>query len=168
VSRAFTTRAVTFEDPVARGLVFAQWSDMCVRYGGPPPCDEDEAVPHGTFTPPEGLFLVAERDGAAVGCGGFRACAEAPPPAAEVKRLFVVPEARGFGVARFLMAELERAAAASGYERLWLETGTAQPEAMGLYAATGYVRIAPYGEFRDSPQSVCFAKDLRHEVFGTP
>jgi GNAT superfamily N-acetyltransferase len=152
-------RVTTFEDPVARRLVLAQWTDMSLRYGEPAPCGEDEALPTGRFEPPDGLFLVVEQDDRSVGCGGFRACPQGPPHTAEVKRLFVVPEARGLGVARFLMAELERAAAAAGYERMWLETGTAQPEAVALYDALGYVRIVPYGEYKESPQSVCFAKD---------
>lgn len=153
-------RAASFEDLVARRLVFEQWSDMAERYGGPPPCDEDEALPAGPFTPPEGLFLVAERGGEAVGCGGFRPCPEAPPRTAEVKRLYVVPAARGTGVARLLMAELEVAATRAGYERIWLETGLAQPEAIALYEALGYGRIVPYGEYRDSPLSVSFSKEL--------
>jgi GNAT superfamily N-acetyltransferase len=156
------------DDPVARALVFAQWTDMAVRYGGDLPCDEDEAIPHGSFEAPEGAFLVVESAGRAVGCGGFRRCDDGPPGTAEVKRLFTVPEARGLGVARFLMAEIEALAAAYGYERLWLETGTAQPEALALYDALAYARILPYGEYKDSPQSVSFAKDLRPDLPGSP
>ena len=141
---------------------------MAVRYGGEPPCDEVEALPSGRFELPEGLFLVAERDSTAVGCGGFRLCVEGPPRTAEVKRLFVIPEARGTGVARFLMDELERRAAGAGYERMWLETGIEQPEALGLYAAIGYTTITPYGEYKDTGVSVCLAKDLCHDRSGTP
>ena len=163
-----SARAVTFADPVARRLVFEQWCDMNVRYGGDLPCDEDEALPTGCFELPEGLFLIAEGDGAPVGCGGFRRCEQGPPATAEVKRLFVVPAGRGAGVARFLMHELERAAFAAGYQQMWLETGTKQPEALGLYAAMGYDRIPPYGEYKHSPDSVCFAKDLGPNLRGTP
>jgi GNAT superfamily N-acetyltransferase len=141
---------------------------MARRYGGEPPCDEGEALPHGSFTAPEGAFLVVERDGVAVGCGGFRRCEEGPSGTAEVKRLFTTPEARGLGVARFVMAELEALAAAQGYARLWLETGTEQPEALALYAAIGYVRIVPYGEYKDSPQSVSFARELVMRTAGSP
>jgi GNAT superfamily N-acetyltransferase len=138
-------RVATLEEPVVRRLVLAQWTDMTVRYGEPKPCGEGDALPTGRFEAPDGIFLVAELAGEPVGCGGFRACPQGPPRTAEVKRLFVVPEARGRGVARFLMAELEAAASAAAYERIWLETGTAQPEAVSLYDALGYVRIVPYG-----------------------
>lgn len=169
VTAGLTIRAVDLAtDATARSLVFAQWTDMARRYAGDPPCDEDEALPHGDFSPPAGAFVVVERDGAGVGCGGFRRCDSGPPATAEVKRLFTVPEARGAGIARFLMADLEVRAAVQGYEHLWLETGTAQPEAIGLYEATGYVRIDPYGEYRDSPQSVSFAKDLVRRHAGSP
>jgi hypothetical protein len=56
---------------------------------------------------------------------------------------------------------LEIEAAAMGYRRLVLETGTKQPEAIELYVSAGYELIESYGEYRDYPESRCFAKTLR-------
>ena len=79
---------------------------------------------------------------------------------AEIKRMYTAPEARRQGVSRGVLARLEARGAALGYRRLKLETGLAQPEALALYEAQGWERIAPYGRFRDHPESVCFAKDV--------
>jgi GNAT superfamily N-acetyltransferase len=82
------------------------------------------------------------------------------PGVGEVKRMYVVPTARRRGVSRRLLTGLEARAADLGYERLLLETGTPQPEAIALYESAGWDRIAPYGHWKDSPSSVCFGKDL--------
>ena len=63
-------------------------------------------------------------------------------------------------MARAVLAGLEDRARDLGLPGLLLETGTLQPEAVGLYASAGWTRTAPYGEWRDSPLSVCFAKEL--------
>ena len=62
--------------------------------------------------------------------------------------MYVVPRARGLGVARRMLAHLEGTAAAAGAEVMILETGTAQPEAMALYESAGYVRIESFGHYR--------------------
>ena len=59
-----------------------------------------------------------------------------------------------------MLARLEAEAAALGYRWVQLETGTRQPEAIALYEATGYARIAPYGQFEEHELTVCFGKDL--------
>jgi GNAT superfamily N-acetyltransferase len=74
--------------------------------------------------------------------------------------MFTVEGARRRGISRVVLAHLEDRAAALGYRRLVLETGTAQPEALALYEASGWVRITAYGHYRDSPESICFAKEL--------
>jgi ribosomal protein S18 acetylase RimI-like enzyme len=89
--------------------------------------------------------------------------------------MFVIPEARGCGVARLILTELESAALRMGYSRIRLETGLRQPEAVGLYEAAGYHRVACYGGYADDPMSVCFEKHLvmgdasseSHEIQGT-
>ena len=78
----------------------------------------------------------------------------------EIKRMYTRPEARRRGIARTLLAALEVRAVGLGYRRLVLETGTKQPEAMTLYEALGYAPIAPYGQYKDFPDSRCFAKAL--------
>ena len=102
-------------------------------------------------------FLVARRNGRPVGCGAIRPHA---PGVAEVKRMFVVQEARGYGVGRAILESLETFAKDFGYKSVRLETGLKQPEAISLYESTGYHRAPCYGPFRENPMSVCFEKDL--------
>jgi GNAT superfamily N-acetyltransferase len=101
------------------------------------------------------VFVVARLDGEPVGCAGIRRLDD---ERCELKRMYVADEARGRGVARALLARLEDEARALGYRQLWLETGTAQPEAIGLYESAGYEPIANYGAYADDPRSRCFAK----------
>ena len=79
---------------------------------------------------------------------------------AEIKRMYVVPAARGAGHARTVLAELERTAAEAGIEALVLETGLRQPEAIELYTSSGYTPVRPFGLYRDSPLNRCFGKRL--------
>jgi GNAT superfamily N-acetyltransferase len=79
---------------------------------------------------------------------------------AELKRMYVVDRARGRGFARRLLAELERTAAAAGARRMVLETGTRQPEAIGLYRSAGYHPIPGFGVYRCAPGSRYFGKPL--------
>lgn len=116
---------------------------------------------HG-LRPNEGLdpnltFYIARLGGQAVGCGGLRYL---QPGIGEVKRMFVRPEVRGQGVARKILSRLEERARELGYERVWLETSNQHTEAMALYRACGYTDIPKYGEYLDSPISVCFEKRL--------
>jgi len=92
-----------------------------------------------------------------VGCGAFRPL---DPGTVEIKRLFVVPESRGRGVARAILAALEAEARRRGYTRGVLETGVRQPEAIALYRACGYAEMEAFGPYVGSTQSVCFRKAL--------
>ena len=152
------TRVTGLDDPAARSLVFRCWSEICQRYGSPAPCGEAEALPTGSFTPPGGAFLVGEVDGVGVACGGIRRCDEAAANVGEIKRMYVDPAHRGKGLGRLLLAALEAEAWRLGYERLWLETGTGQPEAMRLYETAGWTPIPKYGEYRYEEDSRCYQK----------
>jgi putative acetyltransferase len=99
-------------------------------------------------------FVVAERDGKAVGCGALRL----DESYAEIKRLYVVPEARGEGIGHCLLAHLEELAATSGRLLVRLETGVAQPEALALFERAGFSRIAPFPPYRPDPFSVFMEK----------
>jgi ribosomal protein S18 acetylase RimI-like enzyme len=74
--------------------------------------------------------------------------------------MFVLPDFRGRGIARSILAALETRAVELGYATVRLETGKAQPEAVCLYESAGYREIAGFGEYADSVFSVCFEKQL--------
>jgi GNAT superfamily N-acetyltransferase len=147
-------RVVTFDHPDAVRLITEVQQEYVVRYGG---IDETPTDP-AEFAPPQGLFVVGYLDGTPVACGGWRV--RVPGGEAEVKRMYVAPAARGRGLSRVLLKELERTVAAAGLGRVILETGLAQPEAIALYTSSGYTPIESYGIHRDSPNSRCFAKHL--------
>jgi GNAT superfamily N-acetyltransferase len=110
------------------------------------------------FEPPAGVFLVLrDDDGRAVGCGGI---ARYDETRGELKRMYVVPEARGRGLGRRLLVELEEQARALGYASVVLETGDRQPEALGLYGSAGYVRIPCWPPYDSRELSLCFEKRL--------
>ena len=93
----------------------------------------------------------------AVGCGALR---ELGDGAAEIKRMYVRPHARGAGVSRRLLAALEDEARRRGLGTIRLETGTGQPEAMALYAGAGYTEIEGFGDYAGHPASRCFERRL--------
>ena len=104
------------------------------------------------------VYLLAWRDGVAVGCGALR---RIDATTGEIRRMFVTRGARRDGVARALLARLEADALALGYRRLVLETGIRQKPAMALYRASGWRKIKPYGNFVGDASSVCFGKTMR-------
>lgn len=104
-----------------------------------------------------GAFLVATRNGKAIGCGAVR---RIESQVGELKRMYVVPEERGSRVGRLLVAALEAEAKELGLTRLVLETGTRQTAALALYQNAGFNRIELFGEYIGSSLSVCMAKDL--------
>ena len=151
--------AVGYGHPDAARLIDDVQAEYVARYGGP---DESPVDPL-MFEPPHGTFLVGYVGDEPVATGAWRRRAvEALGTriTAELKRMYVVPGARGQGYARALLAELERTAAAAGIEALVLETGVRQPEAIELYTSSGYTRIPGFGHYRDSPLSRCYAKRL--------
>lgn len=94
---------------------------------------------------PNGAFLVATLRGDPIGCGALRFHRRRP---AEIKRMWVAPHARGLGVGRRLLAELEQRAAAAGARTVRLDTNRALQEAISMYRASGYREI---GAFNDEP-----------------
>ena len=95
------------------------------------------------YTPPAGCLLIARQAGAAQGMVGLKPLATG---IAELKRLYVVPAARGTGLGRRLAERALAAAAAKGYERVRLDTHRpSMPAAIALYRSLGFIEIAPYG-----------------------
>jgi GNAT superfamily N-acetyltransferase len=102
--------------------------------------------------PPHGTFLVGYRDGVAVCGGGLK---RLPDGACEIKRMYVVPAARGQGVARELLHALEDAARGLGYAVARLDTGPRQSHAQSFYQREGYVEVA---NFNDNPVATYFGE----------
>jgi GNAT superfamily N-acetyltransferase len=128
-------------EPPASDLVEAMILDLVPLYGRIDGAGAPRATPED-FAPPGGVFLVGyDDDGRAVCGGGVKRLSE---NVAEIKRMYVVPEARGRGVARVLLAALEDAARELGYTRVRLDTGARQPGARALYESAGYRRIDDY------------------------
>ena len=150
---------VPYDHPDAGPLIAELQRYFVDRYG------EQDLTPvdPAEFAPPRGLFLIAYLDGRAVGCGGWRVHAGPDGPEAELKRMFVAPAARGRGVARAVLAELERTAVSAGYRRMVLETGTRQPEALALYEAAGYVDVPHFGYYAEAPDAVHLGKTIVEE-----
>jgi len=98
---------------------------------------------------------VARRAGVAIGCG---ALVPGTGGEAELKRMFVVPEARGLKLGSRILDALEAAAKAEGVRVLRLETGVRQPEALALYHRHGYTERGPFGTYRPDPLSTFFEK----------
>jgi drug/metabolite transporter (DMT)-like permease/GNAT superfamily N-acetyltransferase len=93
------------------------------------------------YVEPRGTFIVVYDDGRPIACGGIRAL---PDGAAELKRMYVVPDARGRGVGRQLLARLEDEARRLGYGRIRLDTAEPLTEAQALYRSAGYREIDDY------------------------
>ncbi|WP_190344453.1 GNAT family N-acetyltransferase [Streptomyces venezuelae] len=162
MSHGIELRAVPYDHPDAVKLNDQVQLEYQERYQG-----EGDATPldPAMFAPPHGLYLLAyDAAGAPVASGGWRR-QEANPEGysdgdAELKRMYVIPEARGLGLARRILAELEADARAAARTRMVLETGDRQPEAIALYLSEGYAMCAKFGYYRAYDSSRCMAKPL--------
>ncbi|HEY8953425.1 MAG TPA: helix-turn-helix domain-containing GNAT family N-acetyltransferase, partial [Candidatus Dormibacteraeota bacterium] len=127
--------------PNARHCLRAYFADLDRRFetGFNPalsiPADEEE------MRPPAGLFLVALLRAEPIGCGALKFHAGNP---AEVKRMWVAESARGLGIGRRLLSELENHAIAHGARTLRLETNKSLAEAISLYRSAGFVEVAAF------------------------
>jgi len=78
----------------------------------------------------------------------------------EIKSMYVRPEQRGKGFAKRILAELEERAVSLGFERLRLETGDKQVQALKLYRSAGYEVIPAFGRYVSSETSICMEKKM--------
>ena len=129
--------------PDARRAVRAYVTELAQRFdGGFDPALSISASDE-EMSPPAGLFLIATLHGEPAGCGALKFHPGAPT---EIKRMWVAPEARGLGLGRRLLAELEARAAARGARTLRLETNRALAEAISLYRSAGYREVAAFND----------------------
>lgn len=123
---------------VAQALVDAMVAEMLSMYGAgemPTSAHPEE------LSPPGGAFVVIYEDDRPVAGGGLKRLDD---DAAEIKRMFVVQEARSRGHARRLLFALEDAARDLGYRYARLDTGPRQPHARALYESAGYREVPNY------------------------
>ncbi|MDI3421800.1 GNAT family N-acetyltransferase [Streptomyces luteolus] len=156
-------RPTPYDHPDAIKLSNEVLREYAQRYGE----EEGDATPlaPSMFQPPHGLFLLAhDALDRPVATGGWRtqdANDEGYADGdAEIKRMYVIEQARGQGLARRILALLEADARAAGRTRMVLETGDQQPEAIALYASEGYTFCAKFGYYRHYDSSRCMAKPL--------
>jgi len=93
------------------------------------------------FMPPRGRLFIARLHGEAVGCGALRTL---EPRVGEIKRMWISPRARGLGVGRRLLGELERLAKQRRMRSIRLDTNRSLSEALRLYRSSGYREIARF------------------------
>ena len=137
----------------ARALIAELDADLLTRYPG----QWIHGLHPEDIIDPEFIFVVARLGDKPVACGALR---RLDSDVAEVKRMFVEGMFRGKGFSRQLLQFLESTAQSRGYRILKLETGTKQPESVGLYESTGYKRTPCFGEYVGNPFSICFEKRL--------
>lgn len=135
-------------DPAVVALTTAQQAELAAMYGA----DQPQVDLH-----PDIEFILLLVDGAPAGCIGLQPIS---PGLGEIKRLYVEPSARGWGLSRLLLTQLESRALAAGLTTLRLETGPHQQAAIALYTGHGYTPTPPYPPFETEPASRCYAKNL--------
>lgn len=146
-------RVAAYDSADARLLTAEVEAEYVLRYGG-----EGDTAPVDTteFDGANGRFLMVYVDDVPAAMGGWRRHGQD----AEIKRMYVRPAFQRRGLARLILAELERTAVEAGITRLILETGLEQPEGIALYRSAGYEDIPAFGYYADSELSVHLGKVL--------
>jgi GNAT superfamily N-acetyltransferase len=154
--RQLTVRRESIESRDAHELIMALNAELSHRY--PEPGANHFRLDAEEVLPGRGAFVIARTDQRVpVGCGAIRRMDAAT---AEIKRMYVIPKHRGMGAGRAILEKLEQVALELGVNRIVLETGERQPEAIALYKHGGFVKIPLFGEYADSPLSICMEKAL--------
>ncbi len=152
MSTGTSLMTTSLNSPTARKLLEDLDAELIGLYPDhpyPPPFGDEEA--EGT-----GSILIAYNDRRAVGCGAVRRIDERT---AELMRMYVLPSARRRGIGGTLLEALEEIATEMGAQRIILEAGDRQPDAIALYEHQGYERTASWIE-NPNPHSVFMARPL--------
>ncbi|WP_315744569.1 MULTISPECIES: GNAT family N-acetyltransferase [unclassified Bradyrhizobium] len=121
------------------------------------PDKSNHPIDANALSAPGVVFFAARRERTLLGSIALRLLV---PGHGEIKRLFVREAARGCGLGRKLLVTLEREAKARGIERVSLETGISQPQAIQLYRSSGYQECGPFGSYQLDPLSLFMSKRL--------
>lgn len=150
------TVTIAFEPPRQPGVVrLLELSDAYAQSLYPP--ESNHIVDIASLEGADVCFFVARNNGEIAGCC---ALVDAGDGTAEIKRMFVDPEARGLRIGQQLLDALESHARARGIAAIRLETGIKQPEAIGLYRKFDYCDIGPFGSYELDPLSIFMEKRL--------
>lgn len=151
-----TNTAIQIESPRAAGvpeLISALDNYLSSLY----PPSSNHFLDLEQLSRPDIRLFVARREGAPLACGALRIATGY----GEVKRMYVVPAARGEGLGRAILARIESEARRQGLAVMRLETGVRQAEALALYTSAGYVDCGPFGEYPADPLSRFLEKRLQ-------
>jgi ribosomal protein S18 acetylase RimI-like enzyme len=129
--------------PDAQQCLRSYFAELDRRFDGGFDAARSTPVPAEELRPPAGLLLVASLRADPIGCGGLKLHANEP---VEIKRMWVAESARGLGIGRRLLSELEHRAAEHGARVVRLETNKSLGEAISLYRSAGYVEVAPFND----------------------
>ena len=152
MSEGLTIAVERAEREDVRALLHTVWSWSAELY----PPESRHGLDLAAYERPEVTLFVAREEGVALGCGAYQLQGDG---SAEVKSMFVVPQARGRGIGRAILAAIEQALRGR-VTMLRLETGIKQDAAIRLYESAGFRRRGPFGSYRDDPLSVFMEKPL--------
>lgn len=145
-----TCREIDPRDPLARHCLARYYDELAQRFPGGFEVARSRDPDASDMIAPRGAFFVAEAEGQALGCVGLKGSGG---EIAEIKRLWVAPQARGLGLAGKLMAAAEAQARRLGIATLRLDSNRALPEAAALYRRAGWTEIE---RFNDDPYAEVF------------
>lgn len=152
-------RDVSPEDGDLQPIIDGLFGEYSARYGDYFSKDAEVELTEW-YLPPQGLFIVLERDGEIVAMGAYKPFDE---HTAEIKRIWTDKSLRQQGLAARIVQELERRAVLAGYSQIYLTTGFRQPEAVKLYLSQGYA--AQFDLNRD-PEEYIQPLPFRHHHTG--
>lgn len=148
------TKRTNAGDADFQSLVVQLDKELWERY----PLTQQNFSPHNKLDM-TARVLVAYRDNEPVGCGCFKPTPD--PGTIEIKRMFTLRQARGMGIAKRILQELERWGAAENFTHAKLETGINQPEAIAVYKRLDYKPIPNYPPYDNNQESICMAKAIK-------
>lgn len=160
--------AITVLDPFsaeAASLLAASDALMRSLYPGIDSGIDEHLEGPASLAASPGIFLGAWRGPECLACGAVKVLQQADGQRlGEIKRVFVLPQARRLGLAQRLMQRLEQYLRDEGIEWARLETGIHQPEALALYAGLGYQRCASFGSYQANATGVLMHKRLNAQT----